>query len=306
MTPKIVVILGPTGVGKSETALELCKETRGEIVSADSQQVYRYLDIGTGKPAPSDRSRIRHHVIDVVDPDEEFNAAMFRDLATSAIKQIHGRRQIAVVCGGTGLYLKVLTRGLFHGPGSDPELRRKLQCEIDKAGLASLYRRLAEIDPTARSTIHPNDRQRTIRAVETYELTGKPLSYWQREHAFQEERFRALKIGLNRERDELYELINKRCDRMIEEGLLEEVRELVLRGYSVDLKPLRSVGYFQMGRVLRGIQKLSDAVEEMKGETRHLAKRQLTWFRADREIHWYHPSQRREIFEAVDDFLMQR
>jgi tRNA dimethylallyltransferase len=162
---------------------------------------------------------------------------------------------------------------------------------------------LADIDPTVTSTIHPNDRQRTIRALEVYELTGKRLSEWQREHAFQEQPFQVLKIGLKRERDELYDLINRRCDRMIEAGLLEEVRGLTARGYGLDLKPLRSIGYLQMGRVLTGVQKLPDALEEMKQETRHLARRQLTWFRGDREVFWYHPSQRQEILKTVNGFL---
>jgi tRNA dimethylallyltransferase len=301
--PKIVVIVGPTSAGKSELAMELCPRIHGEVVNADSQQVYRCLDIGTGKPSTSDRARIRHHLIDVVNPDEEFNAAMFRRLASEIIWQIHERSGNAVVCGGTGLYLKALTRGLFDGPGQDLEIRRRIECEIDKSGLDSLYKRLADIDPTVTSTIHPNDRQRTIRALEVYELTGKRLSEWQREHAFQEQPFQVLKIGLKRERDELYDLINRRCDRMIEAGLLEEVRELTARGYGLDLKPLRSIGYLQMGRVLTGVQKLPDALEEMKQETRHLARRQLTWFRGDREVFWYHPSQRQEILKTVNGFL---
>ena len=283
--------------------MELCPRIHGEVVNADSQQVYRCLDIGTGKPSTSDRARIRHHLIDVVNPDEEFNAAMFRRLASEIIWQIHERSGSAVVCGGTGLYLKALTRGLFDGPGQDLEIRRRIECEIDKSGLDSLYKRLADIDPMVTSTIHPNDRQRTIRALEVYELTGKRLSEWQREHAFQEQPFQVLKIGLKRERDELYDLINRRCDRMIEAGLLEEVRGLTARGYGLDLKPLRSIGYLQMGRVLTGVQKLPDALEEMKQETRHLARRQLTWFRGDREVFWYHPSQRQEILKTVNGFL---
>jgi tRNA dimethylallyltransferase len=305
MKPKIVVIVGPTAVGKSELAMELCPRIHGEIVNADSQQVYRCLDIGTGKPSTSDRARIRHHLVDVVNPDEEFNAAMFRRLASEIICQIHGRNGTAVVCGGTGLYLKALTRGLFDGPGQDLEIRRRIEREIDESGLDSLYKRLADIDPTVTSTIHPNDRQRTIRALEVYELTGKRLSEWQREHAFHEQPFQVLKIGLKRERDELYDLINRRCDRMIEAGLLEEVRRLTARGYGLDLKPLRSIGYLQMGRVLTGVQKLPDALEEMKQETRHLARRQLTWFRGDREVFWYHPSQRQEILKTVTGFLIR-
>lgn len=303
MRPKIVVILGPTAVGKSALALELAGQLDGEIVNADSQQVYRYMDVGTGKPSTADRERVRHHLIDVVNPDQEFNAAMFRRLASEVIYQIDERKGNAIVCGGTGLYLKALTRGLFEGPGQDLNLRASLKREIEEAGLPSVYRRLVEIDPTVASTIHPNDRLRTIRALEVYHLTGKPISQWQKEHRFQEQPFAALKIGLNRDRAELYDRINRRSAAMVEAGFLGEVRGLVARGYSLDLKSLRSVGYSQMGKVVRGILTIDEALEEMQRETRHLAKRQLTWFRGDEEVRWFHPKQASEIFTAVKAFF---
>jgi tRNA dimethylallyltransferase len=304
MRPKIIIILGPTAVGKSEVALHLADSVNGEIVNADSQQVYRLMDIGTGKPSKADRDRIRHHLIDMVAPNEEFNAALFRRLATESILQIHARGRNAIVCGGTGLYLKALTRGLFEGPGQDPEVRQTLEQEIAANGVASLYQRLKRIDPTVGSSLHPNDRQRIIRALEVYQLTGRPLSAWQKEHAFREDPFNLLKVGLLRERDELYDLINHRSEQMIQQGLLDEVRGLVARGFGLDLKPLRSVGYRQMGQVLRGTQSMNDAVEEMKQETRHLAKRQLTWFRRDGEIRWFHPEgQSKEIELTVSRFL---
>ena len=303
MKPKLVIILGPTAVGKSDVALRLAESENGEIVNADSQQVYRHMDIGTGKPSKADRERVPHHLIDIVAPNEEFNAALFRRLATESIGQIHARERNVIVCGGTGLYLRALTHGLFEGPGQDPEVRQTLEQEIADRGLAILYKRLEGIDPAAGSTIHPNDRQRIIRALEVYQLTGKPLSEWQKAHGFQEDLFDILKIGLLRERAELYDLINSRTERMIKEGLLEEVRGLVARGFHLDLKPLRSVGYRQMGQVLRGTQSMEAALEEMKQETRHLAKRQLTWFRRDQEIRWFHPNEKLTIIEAVKKFL---
>jgi tRNA dimethylallyltransferase len=306
MKPRVVVILGPTAVGKSALALELARQIDGEIVNADSQQVYRFMDIGTAKPSIADRERVCHHLIDVINPDEEFNAAKFRRLAAAAIGQVHERNHHALVCGGTGLYLKALTRGLFEGPGQDPDIRRKLQEEIDEKGLGHLYQRLVRIDSSVASTIHPNDRQRTVRALEVFQVTGKPLSQWQRDHAFREAPFEVLKIGLNRERRELYDLINRRCERMIRDGLMEEVRRLTDKGYNLDLKPLRSVGYLQMGRVLYGLQKLPEALEEMKQQTRRLAKRQLTWFRGDREIVWYHPEKRLEVMRALERFLFEQ
>lgn len=303
MKPKILVILGPTAVGKSELALTLAERLNGEIVNADSQQVYRYMDIGTGKPAPADRQRVRHHLLDVVNPDEEFNAAMFRHLASETILQITERRRLPIVCGGTGLYLKALTRGLFEGPGQDVELRAQLEKEIAEHGLSPLYRRLVDIDPTVVSTIHPNDRLRTMRALEVFHLTGKPISQWQEEHRFADQPFDVLKIGLNRERAQLYDRINRRSAAMVEAGFLDEVRGLVARGYSLDLKPLGSVGYAQMGKVISGALTLDAGLEEMQRETRHLAKRQLTWFRADQEVRWFEPRQAEEILAVAKTFF---
>jgi len=300
---KLVIILGPTAVGKSELALDLAAELHGEIVNADSHQVYRYLDIGTGKPSVEDRNRVPHHLIDIVNPDEEFNAALFRRLAMTDIGDIHRRERKAIVCGGTGFYLKALTQGLFVGPGQDSRIREKLERNIGENGLAVLYNRLVKIDPSVTSTIHPNDRQRIIRALEVYELTGKPLSEWQKEHAFGDDPYKIVKIGLNRDRAGLYDRINRRCERMIQDGILEEVRGLIDKGYGLELKPLRSVGYRQMGAVINGALRLEDALEEMKQETRHLAKRQLTWFRSDAEIRWFHPNEKLAIIEAVKKFL---
>jgi tRNA dimethylallyltransferase len=305
MKPKIVIILGPTAVGKSELALELASRLKGEIVNADSQLVYRHLDIGTGKPSLADRERVRHHLIDIVNPDEEFNAAMFRHLATEIICQIRERRRNVMVCGGTGLYLKALTHGLFAGPGQDRGIRRALESEIEQTGLPALYRRLVQVDPRVISTIHPNDRQRIIRALEVYQLTGRAISEWQRDHRFEEEPYGVLKIGLNRERVELYDRINRRSEKMIQDGFLDEVRGLVSKGFSLTLKPLGSVGYLQMGQVLQGMMSAEEALDEMKQETRRLAKRQLTWFRSDKEIHWFHPTQQEEIVAATEKFLFE-
>ena len=305
MKPKIVIVLGPTAVGKTELALAVAQRVNAEIVNADSQQVYRYLDIGTGKPSKPERERVRHHLIDVVNPDEDFNAARYRQLAAASIDEIHKRGAKVLVSGGTGLYLKALTGGLFSGPGQDTELRANLEREIAQIGLAALYDRLVAIDPGANTKIHPNDRQRIIRALEVYQRTGRPLSEWQNEHRFQEEAFQVLKIGLARARDELYDLISRRSESMIRAGLLDEVRGLMERGYELDLKPLRSVGYRQMGEVIEGIKGLPEAMAEMKQETRRLAKRQLTWFRSDPEIRWFHPEkQEREIGELVQAFLL--
>ena len=304
MKPKLVIVLGPTAVGKSEVALELAAHLNGEIINADSQQVYRHLDIGTAKPSNEVRQTIAHHLIDVVDPDEEFNVARFCDLATAIIEDIQKRGKQAVVCGGTGLYIKALTRGLFLGPARDPRIRAKLTLKTQRHGLSSLYEQLKQVDPSAIAWIHPNDRQRIIRALEVYASTGKPMSEWQKGHGFRETSFHTLKIGLDRQRAELYDLINRRCDQMIEAGLIDEVRELLERGYSLDLRPLRSVGYRHLGLFLTGQLSREQAVFLMKRDTRRLAKRQLTWFRGDQEVRWFHPAlDRKKITAAAKAFL---
>jgi tRNA dimethylallyltransferase len=300
---KLAIIVGPTAVGKSEVAAELALAIGAEIVNADSQQVYRYMDIGTGKPSEAERRRVPHHLIDVVNPDEDFNAAIFRRLATASIDDIRRRGKVAIVCGGTGLYIKALTRGLFAGPAHDPALRAALFDEAERSGRAALYQRLERLDPAAARWIHPNDGHRIVRALEVLELTGKSMSQWQKEHAFADRPYIMLTIALNRERAELYDAINRRCERMIENGLLDEVRQLVARGYRLDLKPLQSVGYRHMGMVLRDERSMNDALDLMKRDTRRLAKRQLTWFRADRDLLWFHPTQTKEMRAALEKFL---
>lgn len=301
---QLIVILGPTAVGKSEVALEVASHFGGEIVNADSQQVYRGMDIGTGKPCPPERKKIAHHLIDIVDPDEEFSVGRFRQLALEAVRQISERGNVAIVCGGTGLYLKALTQGLFIGPSRDREIRVILEGEIESTGLGSLYDRLGRVDPAATRWIHPNDRQRIVRALEVYETTGKPLSRWQKEHAFNERAFVTLKIGLHRERSELYDRINRRCEKMAREGLIEEVSRLMDHGYSLNLRTMKSVGYRHMGWVVDGAMSLEDALALMKRDTRRLAKRQLTWFRRDPEVRWFQPeTDRLKILESVKSFL---
>jgi tRNA dimethylallyltransferase len=304
MKSKIIIILGPTGVGKSEVALELAERFGAEIVNADSQQVYRFMDIGTAKPSPQERDRVPHHLIDIVDPDGEFNVAIFRQLAMQALNDIQARGRRAIVCGGTGLYIRALTQGLFVGPGHNTEIRERLETEIREAGLDPQFQRLVSVDPGVASSIHPNDRQRIIRALEVYELSGIPMSEWQREHGFKGSLFDTLKIGLHRDRRELYDRINQRCEGMIQHGLLEEVRGLVARGYGFDLRSLQSVGYHHMELFLSGTMSVDEAVLLMKRDTRRLAKRQLTWFRGDKNVQWFHPEQdTAKISSLVGEFL---
>ncbi|MBI2985709.1 MAG: tRNA (adenosine(37)-N6)-dimethylallyltransferase MiaA [Deltaproteobacteria bacterium] len=304
MKPKLVIILGPTGVGKSEVAVEVALAVGGEIINADSQQVYRQMDIGTGKPTQEQRQSIAHHLIDIVNPDEEFNAAIFRQRALKCVEEISSRGRKVIVCGGTGLYIRAMTHGLFVGPSKAPEIRKRLEQEAREKGLGTLHERLREVDPEALSLIHPNDRHRIIRALEVFEVTGKRMSLWQREHGFKDSPFETLKIGLNREREELYALINRRCEEMIAKDFVEEVKGLMERGYGLDLKPMQSVGYRHTGLYLAGEVSLEEALSLMQRDTRHLAKRQLTWFRADKEVRWFHPEREKaEILKVCKQFL---
>ena len=304
MKPKLVIILGPTAVGKSDIVVDLAAKFDAEIISADSQQVFRYMDVGTAKPTREQRERIPHHLIDIVDPDDDFNAAAFRNLAIESAKRILARGKNIIVCGGSGLYIKALTKGLFAGPGRDVQIRHALQSEVNANGIDALYRRLQQVDPASADRIHPHDRQRITRALEVYESTGRKISEWQDQHGFNELLFDLLKIGLHRQRTELYGRIDRRCDGMMEAGLLDEIKGLVAKGYGLHLKAMQSVGYRHIGLYLQGRMSLDNAVSLMKRDTRRLAKRQLTWFGADKEIHWFDPEHaRKNVEDAVQEFF---
>jgi len=305
--PKFVAILGPTATGKSSLAMHLAERFGGEIISADSVQVYRGLDIGSGKPSAEDRRRIPHHLIDILDPDEDYSASAFRGQADGIIRRLCREDIPAFVAGGTGLYLKVLSRGLFRGPGGNPQLRQALRQQAEREGSNSLHKKLGQWDAEAASRIHPRDTFRLIRALEVYTLSQKPISQFQKEHGFQETPYRILKIGLQREREELYRTIESRVDEMMKKGWLEEVRLLLEKGYSPGLKSLRSLGYKRLVSHLSGEIELDRAVQLIKQDTRRFAKRQITWFKADPEISWF-PATRESyapIEAAVSVFFHQ-
>jgi tRNA dimethylallyltransferase len=302
--PKFVALLGPTGSGKSSLALELARRFKGEIISADSVQVYRGLDIGTAKPSPEDRRLIPHHLIDILDPDQGYSAALFREQADEVILGLHKRKIPIFVVGGTGLYLKALTRGLFRGPAGDSKLRLALHKKAEMRGNEVLYRELQELDPEAASRIHPHDRFRITRALEVYSLGKKPISLFQKEHGFQENHYEVLKVGLQCERDELYRRIECRVDQMIERGWVDEVQTLLNRGYAPGLKSMRSLGYKNIVSYLSGGLTLEQAIILTKRDTRRYAKRQITWFKADPEIIWLPVNQKNlvSIQRAIEDF----
>lgn len=301
--PSVVVVCGPTGIGKTAAAIHLARSFHGEIVSADSMQVYRFMEIGTAKPTPGELAAVPHHMIDVAAPDEAFDAARFAREASAVVHALAARKTLPLVVGGTGLYIKALTRGIFQARAADPEIRRRLEREAETPGLAALHHRLSGLDPEAGRRIHPNDRFRILRALEVFESTGKPISAHQAEHRFGDSPFRTLKIGLEIEREALYERIDRRVDRMIETGLLSEVRGLLARGYTSDLNAMKSIGYRHMADYIEGRIGWREAVATLKRDTRRYAKRQYTWFKADPEVRWTRPEAMEEMGRWIEAFL---
>ena len=280
----LLVIVGPTAVGKTEVAVNLARRVKGEVISADSRQIYREMDIGTAKPSERIRKEIPHHLIDVVFPDEVFNAAEFGVRARSIIKRLQKERKLPILVGGSGLYIRAAVDGLFVGPGADWELRERLKEKARREGNESLYRDLKRIDPEAASRIHPNDQRRIIRALEVYELTGKKISSYQKERSARLSG--VVMIGLERKRESLYRLINERVDRMIGQGLIEEVKSLLDKGYSEDLPSMQGLGYRQIIGYLKGDYSKEEAIRLIKRDTRRFARRQLNWFKKDDRIIW--------------------
>ncbi len=301
--PRLIVVMGPTAAGKTRTAIALAEFCNGEIVSADSMQVYRHMDIGTAKPTPAEQGQVRHHLIDIVNPDEPFSAASFMERARGAITDLHRRGKGIVVTGGTGLYIRALLGGLFDGPGADEALRRSYAAILEREGKPGLYEILKTKDSRAAAIIHPNDVARTVRALEVLELTGVSIVDQQQDHGFAQRPYSVLKIGLRMERPRLYERIEARTDQMMALGFLEEVQGLLDMGFSGDLKPMQALGYRQLVRVLKGTLGLEEAVTSIKRETRRYAKRQLTWFGADPEISWFDAGDREGILQSARRLL---
>lgn len=303
--PRIIIIAGPTASGKTSLSVQLAAKLQGEIVNADSMQVYRGMDVGTAKPTLEERNGVPHHLMDVVDPDEAFNAAIYRSLALPLIKAIRARGNHCLVVGGTGLYIKSLMGGLSDCPPSDPQLREALRRECDAKGPASLHERLGGIDSEAAAKIHSNDRVRIVRALEIFSLTGRRPSELNQEHRFRDRPFKAIKFCLNVERDRLYRRINERSEYMIRSGLMEETEALLSKGYSSELKPMQALGYRHMLRRLRGECSLDEALDQLKRDTRRYAKRQLTWFRADPEMIWAPPEKVDDIYKKIRRFTSE-
>jgi tRNA dimethylallyltransferase len=283
--PKVGFIVGPTGAGKTAIAIAVAERIGAEIVNADSRQVYRAMNIGTAKPTPEELRRVRHHLIDIRDPDEPLDVAEFARIARVAIAEIRGRGRPVIVVGGSGLYLRVLRAGIFAGPPADPAIRAHLIGVAEQDGTAALHLRLAAIDPAAAARISPNDLIRIVRALEVFELTGIPISALQTRHHFGPRPYTSLTVGVSRPRELLYASIDQRFDAMVAAGLIDEVRALLAAGHD-GAAWSRTTGYREIAAYLRGDLDFAAAIDRAKRESRRLAKRQMTWFRAEPEINW--------------------
>ena len=301
--PRLIIIAGPTAVGKTALALELAATFGGEIINADSMQVFRHMDIGTAKPSMDERRRVPHHLLDVVDPDEPFNAALFTETAGPIIRSLHQKGIPIFVVGGTGLYIRALLGGLFSGPAADEGLRNGYRAQQAIHGGDYLYEQLGRVDALAARRIDSHDTARIIRALEVKALTGHSIVDKQAEHGFADRRYDYLKIGLTIDRADLFDRIDRRTRAMVEAGLVDEVRRLLEMGYGEDLKPLQSMGYKHIVSYLKGDVAREDAIGLTARDTRRNAKRPETWFRTDPDIAWVLPGDFGEIKKTVERFI---
>ena len=286
MTSKLICLLGPTAVGKTEIAIQLAQRLNAEIISVDSRQIYRQMDIGTAKPTPEEQQAALHHLIDCVDISQPFSVADYQRLADTAIADIQSSGKRVLLVGGAGLYFRAVVDGLFEGPGAEPNLRAQLEKEASQYGANALHQRLRACDPEAADRIHPNNIVRVIRALEVYELTGIPMSELQQQWHPEKQRYPFIGFCLTMPRALLYHRIEQRVDVMLASGLIAEVEALLASGYSRNTVALQSFGYRELIAYLDGKCTYMEAVSQLKQNTRRFAKRQLTWFRKDTRIEW--------------------
>lgn len=295
----LLCLLGPTAVGKTEIAIQLAQRLNAEIVSVDSRQIYRQMDIGTAKPTPEEQQLARHHLIDCVDISQPFSVADYQSLADATIADIQNRDKRVLLVGGAGLYFRAIVDGLFEGPGANPALRKRLEAEAAQHGVDTLHKRLHACDPESAERIHPNNLVRVIRALEVYELTGTPMSELQQQWHPEKQRYPFIAFGLTMPRALLYHRIEQRVDVMLANGLIAEVESLLAAGYARDSVALQSFGYRELIAYLdRGCTYL-EAISQLKQNTRRFAKRQLTWFRKDTRIEWLDRESRSDIVASL-------
>jgi len=305
--PPVVVVTGPTASGKTPLAIEIAQRFDGEIVNADSMQVYRYMDVGTAKPSLEQRAQAPHHLLDVVTPNVTYSAGRYAEEARKVAAGIHADGKIVVLAGGTGLYIRAFLEGLLATGEADPGLRAEFEEEnraaVEAGDPLRLHGRLAEADPEAADRIHPNDIRRIIRALEIARSLGEPTSSLRAEHGFDDRPYRVLHLALDPGREALNERIDRRCGEMIDGGLLREARGLRERGYGPELRPMGAIGYRHMTPVVDGADTLANALEVMRRDTRRFARRQRTWLRKVPDVRWQQPDEAGPIFDAVESFL---
>jgi len=303
--PKIIIIGGPTGVGKTSIAIQMAQKWGGEIIGADAIQVYRFMDIGTAKPDFHEQAQVKHHMIDIVTPDVQFDASMYVEQARPIIKHLHDADIPILLVGGSGLYIKALTGGLFKQAPGNLSIRQQYKQMADKHGNAFLYEQLQKKDPAAASAIHPNDMVRIIRALEVFDITGRSIKDHHQAHQFADQPYQLFKIMLHEDRKKLYTRIENRVDQMIGNGLLKEVQSLIHRGYHCNLSSMQSIGYKHMCAFLNGRLTWDETIRLMKRDTRRYAKRQFTWFRADKSFIWASAAEIDSLYPKLDQFIEQ-
>jgi len=306
----VVIVTGPTASGKTAIGIRLARRFDGEILNADSMQVYRYLDIGTAKPTLAERAAVPHHLIDIVAPDVQYNAGRYGRDARAAAREVHRRGRVVFLVGGTGLYIRVFLEGLMAGGAADPGLRRALEEEHRVAVAAGeprrLHSRLASLDPECAARIHPNDLVRLIRALELIEATGRSVSELREGHRLRDRPYRTLHLVVDPGPEKLKARIDARCVQMVEAGLLQEVRSLRERGYGPELSCMRAIGYRHMQPVIDGADTLANVLAEMQRDTRHFARRQRTWLRSLSDAVWMQPDDEEGLRKTVENFLSSR
>jgi tRNA dimethylallyltransferase len=304
---KVLVLVGPTASGKTPISLRIAQQLNAEIISADSRQIYKFLDIGTAKPSLEDREKVKHYFVDELTPEQEFNAGEFGKRGREIIDDIFRRNNVPLVVGGSGLYVQSLIDGFFDGPSKDDELRQQLYARLHHDGAEVLLEELRAVDAESASKMLPSNTRRIVRALEVYKLTGVPISHWQNHKV--KIHFVPVFVGLEWERKLLYERINRRVDWMIDQGLIDEVKRLHSRGYSPDLNALQTVGYKEVFDYFNQKISYEHMKELIKQNSRRYAKRQLTWFRADKRIRWFEVNSETDLLEVakkISDYFLLR
>ncbi len=302
---KLYFILGCTACGKAAAGKELARRVGGHIISVDSMKIYRRMDIGTAKPSPEVQREIPHHCIDIVEPSEAFSVAQYVESADRAVKAVRAAGAVPLAVGGTSLYIKALSEGLFEGPSAEPEIRRRLTARAEAEGLGALHAELARLDPEAAGRIHANDQRRIIRALEVFQLTGRPISMLQKQWDSGPRRYDCVFIGLHRRKEELNRRINARAKRMIEMGLADEVAALLAEPKPIAMQAAQAVGYAEMIEHVQGRCSLEDALERIKINTRRLAKKQRTWHRRWPDVKWFELADDEPVGQTVERILAE-